>query len=266
MIINPPMPDQKEKLRVELLNKEPIELIALTNSLLSLGNQYKRFCDRHGNSGQYYEARLYINEIKSGSVITDLISMSPFVALPFIENANTIFEFGNYLKTAFDKFRGGSSFDLKLDKKDYEDLSCILEPVARDNGAQYNILNTGAGNVYVNIFSTNSIEAKQMQRRINAERNKKSDSDSNSYEKEIFYWYQARKGAPSKNGDLGIIESISNKPLKVLFDTETIKMALVDGVRNPFKMAFVVDVQLKTIDEKPIAYKITRVYESFPKG
>ncbi|QMU31118.1 hypothetical protein [Adhaeribacter radiodurans] len=253
----------EQKLRVELLNKQPVELISITNSLLSLGNQYRRFCYSRGNTGPYYDVKLYVEKIESGSIITDLVSVSPAIYLPFFENINSVVEFGLHLKTAYNYFRGKSEPPAKFEKVDYEDLGNIIEPIAKDVGGQFNIINSGPGSVYFNVFSTDSSEAKSLKKKINAEKRIVDKSLSGIQEQMLFYWHQANKGAANKKGDLGIIETLSDKPVKVLFDTDAIKMAMLNGHRNIFKLAFIVDVQVQTINGEPKIYKVIRVHESF---
>jgi hypothetical protein len=54
-------------------NKRPIELLDLTKSLISVSNQFSDYVTREANSKEEREAKLYIKEIKSGSVIIELI-------------------------------------------------------------------------------------------------------------------------------------------------------------------------------------------------
>ena len=49
--------------------------------------------------------RVYISKIESGSIITHLVDLFP-IAIPFIENSNTIVEFTKHLKGTFDYFLG----------------------------------------------------------------------------------------------------------------------------------------------------------------
>lgn len=81
-------------------NKRPIELIDLTKSLISVSNQFSDYVTREGNSKEEREAKLYIKEIKSGSVIIELIEYATIGMIPFIENVNAIVGFADNLKRA----------------------------------------------------------------------------------------------------------------------------------------------------------------------
>ena len=66
-------------------------------------------------------------------------------------------------------------------------------------------------------------------------------------------------------GDKGVIERISRKPVKVLFPSETIKAELLDTEVNPFRLLFVVDVEVETVGDVVAAYKILSVHENFER-
>lgn len=93
------------KLEIKIQNKKPVDLLHLTDSLLSLANEYKRFL--HDKGGKIKpESRLYVKEIRQGSIVIDLIDMLP-IAIAFTENVSTIIGYAEFLKKAFDH-DGGS--------------------------------------------------------------------------------------------------------------------------------------------------------------
>lgn len=68
------MPDDPI-LRVELKNKRPVELTDLTMSLMALGQSYEDFVTEHGFDTSPGNVRLYIKELRTGSIIAELQSM-----------------------------------------------------------------------------------------------------------------------------------------------------------------------------------------------
>jgi hypothetical protein len=81
-------------------------------------------------------------------------------------------------------------------------------------------------------------------------------------EQVLLYWYQARKDLKSQTGDKAVIESIDPKPVKTIFVNEDIKTRVLFESQNPFKLAYIVDVAIETIDNRPVVYKILHVHES----
>lgn len=65
------------KLQVYIKYSNKIELSHYTNSLNSLNNEYYEYIRNSNDHLQLEDIRLYVNEIKTGSIITDLIAYSP---------------------------------------------------------------------------------------------------------------------------------------------------------------------------------------------
>ena len=81
----------------------------------------------------------------------------------------------------------------------------------------------------------------------------------------LLYWHQARNDARSTTGDKGIIESISDMPVKVICMKDSLKTEMILDIQNPFKEAYIVDVAVETINGKPAVYKIMAMYDKIPR-
>jgi len=251
--------------KLEFLHKDPVELTTYTDSMSSLATHYQRFVVQ-SNKGQPIEkeAKLYISKIESGSIITHLVDLYP-VALQFLGNSNTIVEFSKHIKNTFDYFLGKSDVKPVLDKSGFQEINKIIQPVAKDRSSQYNIQTLNiTGDVYVNA-SINTTEANAIQNVIRDEIKLIEAPQAQSYfERVVFYWYQAKKDLDSKTGFSGIIETISPKPLKVYFSQDNLASdMLAQDDKNPFVMAYVVDVSVENVKGQPFAYKIMNVHEVF---
>ena len=84
------------KLQVHIKYSNKIELSHYINSLNSLNTEYYEYLRSSSDHLQPEDIRLYVNEIKTGSIITDLIAYSPTL-LAFAEHANTIIDFAKHL-------------------------------------------------------------------------------------------------------------------------------------------------------------------------
>ncbi|WLF84842.1 hypothetical protein [Moraxella sp. ZY210820] len=77
----------------------------------------------------------------------------------------------------------------------------------------------------------------------------------------VLYFSQAR--GDNKKGDKGIIEFISKKEVKVAFDSQELKSRMIIDVDyNIFDKAYIVDVKVQTVNDKPILYTITDFHEA----
>lgn len=255
------------RLIIHIENKQPIELMDLTKSLVSLASQFNDFVKSTANI-ENREAKLYVKEIKSGSVILDLVEIASkgAIALPFIENVNTIIGFAEYLKKGYTYFLGDKK-DKKpeLSVKDCNDFSQIVNPIAKDNGSQININTTINGNV-TNVITFNSLQANAIQNLIKQECRDLLVPEllNGSHEKVVMYFDTTKSDIKADTGNKAIIESIDKKSAKVIFDTDDLKEKILKGVINPLTTAFVVDVKVETVKDKIAAYKVISLHDTFP--
>lgn len=251
--------DKHALLKIEIKNSKPVDLLELATSYNSFADEYKRYMSRSCDENISDDIRLYIKEIKSGSIITDLIAMSP-VSLPFIENYNTIIGFGEYLKSAFDYLTNKSDKKPYLEKINYENLANIVDPIAKDGSSQINCSTIVNGNLTVNI-NIDSLAANAVQNVASREIKNLKEPTTGYHDSVLLYWYQARNDKNSTTGDKAIIESISKIPIKTIFAHSGIKAKMIHDAENPFTHAYVVDVQVETIGDRAALYKIIEVYE-----
>ncbi|MDL1988866.1 MAG: hypothetical protein LWX08_14715 [Deltaproteobacteria bacterium] len=250
------------KLTIEIKNDKPVELFDLTNSLLGLADEYKRFLARSDGPTAAEEVKLYVKEIKTGSIITDLVANAPY-ALPFVEHAKTIIDFSQYLDSIVQFFLGKKAVEPTLDKRNIENLSNFVEPVAKDGASQLNCNTTIHGNVKM-VFNFNSVEANALQNSFRKKMEFLKEPITGLKKNVVLYWYQARNDPKSQAGDKAIIESIFNGPVKAVVD-ENIKTKMLSGPQNPFQIAYLVDVEVETVNNRPLVYKVQNLHDKYDK-
>ena len=252
------------RLIIKIENKRPIELFDLTRSLVSLASQFDSYVEKNADSKENREAKLYVKEIKSGSVVLELIEIATIGMIPFIENMNTIIGFAKHCKSAIDYFLKNEGKKPDLSPTDFRELSTILNPVAKDHGSQFNMSTTINGNVEIN-FNLSSTETNALQNifKKEIEQLRLPEQKEEVQSSVLLTWFQARNDTKSTVGNKGVIEEISKKPMNITFENDEIKEMMLHGDLNPFNTAYVVDVKIQTIQEKPAAYKIIRLHESF---
>lgn len=250
------------KLTIEIQNNKPIELTSIIDMFSGLGNSYNKFVVETEGFELTQQTRLYVKEVRKGSQIYELVDLVPAI-IPFVENTNAVFEFTKHLKSAYDYFTGKSDIRPKLDSTDIKNMAKIVEPTIKDNGSALNFSATYQEN-HIH-YHLDSIETNAAQNRMKLELASLKEPDHSLKEKVVFYWYVAKDNMISQTGDRGIIESIYHKDLKVIFDNPLIKEQMLKITENPFQQAYIVDVKVETIEERPVLYKITQIHESFPK-
>ena len=250
-------------LKIEIKNTKPVELVDLTNSLLSLADEYRRYLIAQSGHALADEIKLYVKEIKTGSIITELMAIAP-AALPFIEYAMTVIDFSGYVKNAIAYFLEDKGINPSLERRSYENLSRFIEPIAKDNGAQLNWHQTINGNPQF-VFNVNAVQSNALQNAFRKQLDSMHEPISGMKTDVVLYWYQARNDPKSQAGDRAIIESISMSPVKTVIDEET-KAEMLSGPKNPFNLAYRVDVDVETVNGKPMLYKVKQLNEKFDKG
>lgn len=253
-------PASKGELKLEIKNKRPIELLDLTASLTALGDEYLRHLEFEDPEAAASEVRLYVNEIHTGSVIATLMAASPQL-VEAGTYAISVVSFAEKLHKGYKFLTGLGAKPHNLDNKTLQNLNSIAEPIAKDSASQLNI-GTNFGPIILTLNSGEANHAQNTIRRLMAE---DKSVTTGYHEQVVMYWYQARNDSKSAAGDRGIIESISDAPVKVLCVNERIKQQMVLDVENPFREAYIVDVAVETVKGKPAAYKVMALHEKIPR-
>jgi hypothetical protein len=255
-----------QRLRIEIKTDKPVDLMDLTKSFYSIADEYKRFVELEFGQIKKEDVNLYVQEIRSGSIIADLIGVSPALLpmLAAMNNAGTVITFAGYLKKGYDFLLGRSKEKPDLKKGDFENLSGFVEPIAKDNSSQLNVHTVINGNPTV-VFNLNSVDANAAQNAAKREIGMINEPAAGLHEKVVLYWYQVKKDVVSQTGDRVIIESIYPYPVKVIFANEKVKTEMILGAENPLTAGYLVDVSVETIHGKPVLYKVLKMHERIEK-
>lgn len=258
--------DDKIKLTIEIKNKHPVELTDLAQSMMAMGDEYRRFLAKHDTCLDADDVKLYIKEIRSGSIITELIALAPY-ALPFVEHADTVVEFAKHLKNVYEWFIGKSEQPppKDIEKSTLQNLSQIIEPTAKDHASQ---MNFGAinvqGDVVVNLHIS-ATEANAAQNAIRREIEARKEPVTGIHRDVVMYWAQARNQPDSKSGDRARIESIYSGDVKVRFANDALKTEMLYDTPYPFNKNFIVDVAVETVEGRPALYKVLEIHDVFDR-
>ena len=256
-------PNQPPLLEFRLRNTSPVAVADYSAALRGLEDEYRQFA--HGEDGQALSAdvALCISRLRTGSIVAELFALAP-LALPFVEHANTIVDFASHLKTTYSYLLGKVDCERPPTTRTLQNVIAMSEPVAKDGGSILNINTVVHGDVHIHLKlpSKDANAAQNVARKAIAP---PTDSQNAVRERVLLYLYQARGDLRSKSGDKAIIESISPSPVRVEFLNENVKRDVVAVHDNPFRMAFVVDVEVGTVNGKPLLYKVLAVHASMER-
>lgn len=256
---------EADVLLVHIEHSRPIEINEFTQSLNAIGNLFSIFAQNKGESKELAQAKLYVEKIEQGSIDIFLRETVTAGLIPFFENMNIILSFSEYIRDVYRYFTKGEGDKPDLSIPEAKNFKDMLNVTAKDNQGVISIgaINkTEKGNVYnnctINFFDGNSAQNQLGQYIDELKEVKPSD---NIYYRQLMKIYQMRSDMSTNIGNKAVIDSISNKKLSVVFETDELKEEILNSDYNPAKKAFLVDVVILTVDGRPAAYKVMALHD-----
>lgn len=251
-------------LSVTLTHAGPIALLDLTESLVAIGQDYKRWADMTGADDASPGTRLYVREIRNGSVVVELVALANAL-MPAVEGARSLMAFASDLKSCFDYLRSATiERPETLDEKRADTLGKMVAPVAQHPGNNLTIRAGDNSSVNVTQVFIDSQAANAAQNKVRTIKEEAGAPVEGVHRKVLFYWHQVRDQVDGKGtGDRGIIESIESRPVKVRFEDDALKAPMLGEAL--FRMAYVVDVRAEAIRGRVALYTILHLHESFTR-
>lgn len=243
----------------KLENSKPVDLLDLTGALAAFGETYRDYVAHAGYDVEPGNVRLFIREIRTGSIIADLVSMAEQAswvlshldaAAGFVSHFDKLLHYFLYLPSA----EVGAPT-----KREASQVISVMEPVAKDGGA--NLILNVSGDVHIH---TNSQQANAIQNSARRLLGPSVPTNEVHYD-ELLSLFQVRGDISSTVGDRGIIESISPLPVKLLFASEDVKRQIIGHADNPFQKLFLVDVEAKATEGKVRVYRVLIVKDVFDR-
>lgn len=249
-------------LRVEIKNSKPVELSDLANSLSALAEFYRDFANESIGDPHPDNFRLYVQEVRSGSVVADLVSLAE-QAQWFVEHKEVFGAFVANLNDIVGYFLSNKDGrgEHKPTAKQAKQIAQIIEPVANDGGSQMNINVMDGGVVVIHQhhhFHLDSLQANAVQNQVGRYLGPQLPA-SQVLQDQLMALEQVKNDAASKTGDRGVIESISIRPVKLQFSSEEAKRKVLHLDDNPLQCVFQVTVEVRSVGGRPVLYRIMEV-------
>lgn len=256
--------DFSSKLEITIHNRQPVILTDLTMALLGVGQQYERFIENETNEQHKAGSELYVKEVRSGSIVVELIAQA-IPVVPLLWQGGSLLEWSNHAKSVIEWLTGKQKDPPKdVSKQDLRQWNNILEPVAKDQGSQMNFSVSDGGKV-INQFFINSEQANAAQNGIRRHIEQLDEPDDHVQRKRVMVWHQTKFDDESPTGDRAVIESISKSPIKVIFENNAVKKAMLAGdvrFNKPWhELAYIVDVRVQTVQGVPKVYTVINYHD-----
>jgi hypothetical protein len=245
-------------LTVELSNGRPVDLVDLTTSLSALAQDFEDFSNKNSQDPIPGNLRLYIREMRSGSIIADLMPLGDQISW-IIDHKDLLGAFVSHLNDLAQYFLAGGEGKNPPGRQDAARFSQILEPVSKDNSAQYIIQASDHAKVEIhNHFHVGFVEANAIQNGVRRFLGPAIPAIEIVRDR-LLTLEQVKNVASAKTGDRGIIESVWPKAVKLQFLSETAKQQVLSLAENPFQRVFLVDAEVHAANGRPALYRIIDV-------
>ena len=258
--------DLSKRLEIKINNQRPIGLEDLSLSLLAFNHQFHKFVESETNKETNIGSELLIKEVRSGSIIVELVSQAAPI-VPLLWEGGSLVQWSKVVENTCKWLLGSVNTPPKnLTKQDLQEWNKFVEPVAKDNGSQMNI-NVSDNGTVINQFNFNSTEANAIQNRIGHMIEDLDTPEDNIHSRKVMYWYQTKFDPKSETGNKAIVDDLSKSGLKVIFENNAVKeeMLHVDPTfGKPWQeLAYVVDIEVQTVRGIPKIYKVLKYYPEY---
>lgn len=252
------------ELVIHMEHTKPVEVADFVKALNGVNSLYSSYVAEHGICKEIAGAKLYVEKIEEGSILLYLCEIASANLLPLAENANTVLEFGAFMKKIVDYFAHGKGENPHLQTKILQSAHDVFAPTSRDHGGKTSIYVRQDGATFYNC-SFNFSEGNCAQNCLrNEAEERKASKTGGVYKRMTMRVYQFCGDLGKNKANRGIIDEISEKQLALFFETDELKEQILGGDVNPTKMLYQVDVVLQTAEGKPCAYKVIALHDAMP--
>lgn len=274
------------RLQVNFDVDQPVELVQLTLALQAMARDYRRYANDHlresGNKVSDDDIRLYVTNVRSGSIIAELGSAASVMGtfLPLINVSPLFTGYVEFFGASVQYFRGLAkrtdlkASDITATKAAAQAVADVMAVAAAQRGGSFKLgakigAKSADGSEFAAQITITSEEAAEAQRgALIAQKvlDYRGDAD---FPNVLLYFQRTSTTAPKSGGrtdDKAIINSISPNALPVHFasalDAARVADMKADPKQNPFKAAFRVDVNVETDrNQVPRFYRVLQIHE-----
>ncbi len=254
-------------LLVHIEHSRPIPIQDFASTIEAYGRLYSSFLTDNGYDKEPDNTGLFVEKIEHNCIDIHLCELVQAAMLPFAENINTILEFGRHIKTLIEYFTKSKREDeLNLTLQQLKDLKEIFNVTAGDQGGitEVSVIDrTNNGIAFENCtFNFNESNSAQNQISKKIARMKTAEPDTEGIYKRVLMTVKQHRNDDSGKGNKAIIDSIfKNKVVNLLFDDDELKNQILLSDDNPVKKAYQVDVEVQTVSDKVVAYKVIALHD-----
>lgn len=254
-------------LLIHIKHSQPIEVENFVSMMRSVNTLYSSFAKENAQYCEQQNAKLYVKDIKEGSIDIILCDLAVNGIIPFMENINLVWDFSNHIKKAINYFAKQEGNPPKYTLEELKALKDFFNVTANDRDSSGSIsvvdVNEGKQRHTFNNCTFNFGESNSGQNIISKEIDKLSDVPclEELRKRQLMTIYQMAGNLSSDKGNKAIISAITSRKVGLVFETDELKQEILGMDSNPTKKAFLVDVILQYVGDRLAAYKVTALHD-----
>ena len=267
-------------IRLIINTEKPIELSDFVGQYIAIGNEFERFLKQY-HPNKDHRIKFFINEVNHGSIITDIIAAIavnpvlpalPMIATQVIDDIMLLEDFIKRWGSRLISLMQKSKPDEIYTSKELESFHETVAIVAKDQKASATIEVATFVDKKRKVFSQfkfNNSEAIAVERNIELIKYERKDKEDNTLHERVLMTFTRSSTSNAKifkkSEDKVLITDICPTPLSLIYATDMVEKQLKHEIResddNIYKKGFVVDVMVKSQNEKPIAYSVIDIHQ-----
>lgn len=273
------------RLQIHFDIHEPIELVEFTKAMRSLADEYESFLIKTSQvkptKSKEREDRLFITKIESNCILAELAAGSHYLGqvISSYDQIKVLIAFVSNIVKAKAYFIGltdenSLGRDIIYTIRNIINIKQILSLVAKNKNGElrlsvieYEEVDGEKRSKFRATF--NAEEAKQVYKGLETAQAILEEKELTDYQNVKMYLHQVNLDKPKKSGTTGykvVIEDITDKPLTCNILTasgrDQIRYTLDDKSKNPFGIAFIVDVKVnRNSDREPTSLNVIKLHE-----
>lgn len=253
------------ELKIDL--SDLIEVRQLGDMLGSLADQYDDFVKSHFND-QSHEARFYVQEVSRGSIIIEFVAAT----IGMMDQTIILKQFFDLTKTRVGLYLAGTG-EPKASPARRQQIADMVRAVATsDSGTLSLAYKEKDADGSEAVLVIDKTEAREVLSTALDEKlmalEAVSQPEHNQRRRVMMYFFQTNRKTHSsgkRTGEKVVIPAIHKKPKALIYESQAaedrVKHEILEEEDNIYKKAFLVDVDIESLNDRITAYRLMSVHE-----
>jgi hypothetical protein len=261
------MGESSAYISIELDLAEPVEIGDFAALFAGLGGQFDDYL-RENHPNVAGTARMYVREVRKGSIIADLFAEVDLIDL--MDRGLIIISFAALFSSRVRAWISGTPVD-GMNRSGLKDANQTIRAIAHDSGGRARLKSyryvQGVWRSEIEVEFTSN-EAREAQSTIERQQQALTETGTADFERVLMTFRRSDIGdadVGARSGERVIVEDVSPRHLPLIYGSTLAEERIKDQMRNTdeniYRKGFVVDLNVQTKGGRPAAYRVKRVHQ-----